>query len=215
MSTQLVYTLSVWAIPVLFAITMHEVAHGWVAMKRGDTTAASLGRLSLNPLKHIDPIGTLVVPVLLLVTTSFVFGWAKPVPVVASRLNNPRQDMRWVALAGPVANILMAIVWMVMFRLVAPEFNEPSAAQQWALEMARAGVFINILLAVFNLLPIPPLDGGRVLMTLLPNSVARQIAPLEQFGLLLVVALMLTGILGKVLYPLMAWTQSLLVGLVM
>ncbi|MGH1541246.1 MAG: site-2 protease family protein [Arenicella sp.] len=211
----LFYTLSIWGIPLLLAVIIHELAHGWVALQRGDTTALSLGRLSFNPLKHVDLIGTVMVPLILLLSTSFVFGWAKPVPVIASRLHNPRHDMRLVALAGPIANLLMAVLWMLVYKLSLPDFGDPGTVQNWFLEMSRAGAFVNILLAVFNLVPIPPLDGGRVVLTWLPGATVRKIAPFEQLGMLFVVGLLLTGALGQILDPLMRWTQNLLIALVL
>src|SRR5258707_13830253 len=160
-------TISIWAIPVLFAITLHEVAHGWMARYFGDRTAEMLGRLSLNPLRHIDPIGTVLVPGLLLAVGGPLFGWAKPVPVATSALRNPRRAMVLVALAGPAANLLMAAVWCVMLgAIVRVKGNE--TLDGWITLMAQAGILSNVVLAVFNLLPIPPLDGGRVLSGLLP-----------------------------------------------
>lgn len=216
--TAFLYTLSVWAVPVLLAVTFHEVAHGWMANRHGDDTAAKLGRLSWNPLRHIDPVGTVIVPLVLVLTSPFVFGWAKPVPVVPNRLNKPRRDMALVALAGPMANVLMAIFWLLLFRIASTssggELGVENTNSQWLIEVGQAGFIINVLLAVFNLLPIPPLDGGRILMTLLPVNVARQIAPLENYGMLILVALMLSGVLSKILLPLMSAMQTVLLALV-
>jgi len=179
--------LAVAAIPVLFAITLHEVAHGWVARQFGDRTAEMLGRLTLNPLKHIDPIGTVVVPAIALMTTGFLFGWAKPVPVAIRNLRNPRRDMMLVAAAGPSANILMAIFWAFFMKLVAMSGLEGMTAV-FFMTMGQIGVFINVILAVFNMLPIPPLDGGRVLSGLLPPRASTRLDALEPYGLIIVLA---------------------------
>ena len=193
----------VWGLPVLFAVTLHEVAHGWVANKCGDSTAAQQGRLTLNPIKHADIVGTVLMPLLLLLAQSpFLFGWAKPVPVVPSRLNKPKQDMIWVAIAGPAANILMAIFWVIVMKMATPSFGDPTFTQALLMNMGKAGLIINVILAVFNMLPIPPLDGSRVVMSLLPANLAVPYARLEKFGLLIVMALLFSGILGKILNPL-------------
>jgi len=179
--------LAVAAIPVLFAITLHEVAHGWVARQFGDRTAEMLGRLTVNPLKHIDPIGTVVVPAIALMTTGFLFGWAKPVPVATRNLRNPRRDMMLVAAAGPSANILMAIFWAFFTKLVVMSGLE-GMTLVFFVTMGQIGVFINVILAVFNMLPIPPLDGGRVLSGLLPPRVSTRLDALEPYGLIIVLA---------------------------
>ena len=179
--------LAVAAIPVLFAITLHEVAHGWVARQFGDRTAEMLGRLTINPLKHIDPIGTVVVPAIALMTTGFLFGWAKPVPVAIRNLRNPRRDMMLVAAAGPSANILMAIFWAFFMKLVAMSGLEGMTAV-FFMTMGQIGVFINVILAVFNMVPIPPLDGGRVLSGLLPPRASTRLDALEPYGLIIVLA---------------------------
>jgi Zn-dependent protease len=179
--------LAVAAIPVLFAITLHEVAHGWVARQFGDRTAEMLGRLTVNPLKHIDPIGTVIVPAIALMTTGFLFGWAKPVPVAIRNLRNPRRDMMLVAAAGPSANILMAIFWAFFIKLVSMSGLEGMTAV-FFLTMGQIGVFINVILAVFNMLPIPPLDGGRVLSGLLPPRASTRLDALEPYGLIIVLA---------------------------
>lgn len=199
----ILYKIMVWGLPVLFAVTLHEVAHGWVANQCGDSTAAKQGRLSLNPLKHIDIFGTILMPLLLLLAHSpFLFGWAKPVPVVASRLNKPKQDMIWVAIAGPAANILMAIFWLILMKTAIPDFGDPTFTQALLMNMGKAGLIINVVLAVFNMLPIPPLDGSRVVMSLLPANLAAPYARLERFGLLIVMALLFSGLLGKIVTPL-------------
>ena len=193
--------LSLYALPAILAITLHEAAHGYAAKKLGDLTAYQEGRISLNPLKHIDPIGTLVVPAVLLIASGgkLAFGWAKPVPVNFSRLRNPKRDMFWVAAAGPAVNLLMAIGWAIVFKLVVTSpvnyFTDP------ALAMAQGGIVINLVLMVLNLLPIPPLDGGRIAVSLLPNSMAYSLARLEPYGLLIIMLLMVTDILGSIMYP--------------
>lgn len=193
--------LSIYALPVLFAVTLHEVAHGRVALWLGDSTAFARGRLSLNPLRHIDPVGTVLVPALLLSVGGVLFGWARPVPVNAARLRRPQRDMALVALAGPVANVLMAGFWALVASVAsssrwgtaAPWLGEP------LLYMGLAGITVNILLMVLNLLPIPPLDGSRVLAGILPPGLARGLYRLEPFGLIVLLALLLSGVLTNLL----------------
>jgi Zn-dependent protease len=205
----LVQKIAVWALPVLLAITLHEVAHGWVARALGDSTAARLGRLSLNPLRHVDPVGTVLVPGVLLALGGFLFGWAKPVPVVMQNLHHPRRDMAIVAVAGPLANLLMAIGWGLLLKL-----SIASGAQEglWLglRYMALAGVLINLILMVLNLLPLPPLDGGRVLNGLLPETAARRMDQLEPYGLVILIVLLATGVLGKLLFWPLSLSQSFL-----
>ena len=197
----LVQKIIIYSIPVIFAITVHEVAHGWMASRLGDQTARLMGRLTLNPLKHIDPIGTIVVPVVMLMFTPFMLGWAKPVPVDWRNLRHPRRDMAWVAVAGPAANLLMLLIWLLLIKLIlaAGVGNETYAAPFIA--MALAGVTINIVLIVLNLIPIPPLDGSRIVSSLLPPRGAYLYNRLEPYGLLIVLVLLFTGVLGQVMMP--------------
>ena len=177
--------ISIWAIPALFAITLHEVAHGWMARLFGDRTAQMLGRLSLNPMRHIDPIGTLLVPGVLLAIGGPLIGWAKPVPVATSSLRHPRRAMALVALAGPVANLTMAALWCGILAVIA-RINGNETLMNWVALMAEAGIWVNVILALFNLLPVPPLDGGRVLAGLLPPRWGSRLEKIEPVGLFLV-----------------------------
>jgi Zn-dependent protease len=195
----LVQKIAIWAIPVLFAITLHEVAHGFAARRLGDNTAAMLGRLSLNPLKHIDPVGTILVPGLLLAIGGFLFGWAKPVPVDYRNLRNPRRDMALVAAAGPLSNLAMALGWGLLLKL-ALSMDASGGIWLGLRYMAVAGIVINLVLMVLNLLPLPPLDGGRVVSGLLPAGMARGYDRIEPFGLFIVLGLLATGLLSKIMY---------------
>lgn len=202
----IIQTITVYAIPVIFAITLHEAAHGYVARMFGDPTAYQAGRISLNPARHIDPVGTLLVPVAILLLSKLLgspgmlFGWAKPVPVDFNRLRRPKQDMLWVALAGPAANLLMAILWVFSLRL----FLESGMQRSFWFEMARAGVQINLVLMALNLLPVPPLDGGSILFSLLPNRLAWQYSKIEPYGLMIVVLLLVTDVLWTLMRPVLA-----------
>ncbi|MDR3417338.1 MAG: site-2 protease family protein [Nevskia sp.] len=198
-SLDFVQTFAIWALPVVFAITLHEVAHGWVARWLGDDTAARQRRLSLNPLRHIDPVGTILVPgILVLLHAGFLMGWAKPVPVDARNFRKPLQDMALVAVAGPLANLAMAIAWGLVFKFAAAA-DQGGAVHGLAL-MGRAGLLINVSLMVLNLLPLPPLDGGRVLVGVLPPRLAHRVARLEPYGMLILAVLAYEGLLGAILY---------------
>lgn len=194
-----VQQLAVWALPVLFAITVHEVAHGWVAKQCGDPTAQMMGRLTLNPIRHIDPIGTLLVPGVLLVLGGFMFGWAKPVPVTWENLRNPRRDVALVALAGPGANLLMALFWALMMKLGLTLYGSGVSFAYPLVLMGQAGIMINIILMVLNLLPVPPLDGGRVLSSVLPGPWAWRLSRIEPYGIIIVLLLLATGMLSSIL----------------
>lgn len=199
----IIRTIAVYALPVLLAITLHEAAHGYIAMRLGDKTAFVLGRVTLNPLKHIDPVGTVLIPIMLAFATSgaFVFGYAKPVPVAFGNLRNPRRDMALVALAGPASNYIQAVLWgaalVVMYGVGIDE--------RFFIEVARAGLLVNIIMAVFNLFPLPPLDGGRILVSLLPPKLGSAVDQIEPYGFFIVMALVLTGVVSSIwMQPLMA-----------
>lgn len=208
--------VSVAAIPLVFAITLHEVAHGWVARRCGDTTAAAAGRLSLNPLRHVDPVGTLLLPALQLIFfRQVLFGWAKPVPVNARLLRNPRGDMVKVALAGPAANVAMATAWAGIIAVIAGLGASGNVAVVWLAQMAYYGVSINLLLAALNLLPIPPLDGGRVLANGLPQgAITRFLDRIEPWGLVIIVVLLATNIIWTLMKPMLDLLESIVFALV-
>ncbi len=206
---QIIQTMAIYAIPVLFAITVHEAAHGYAARHYGDNTAYMQGRITLNPLKHIDPLGTIAMPLLLYFATSgaFLFGYAKPVPVNFGRLRHPKRDMIWVALAGPGANLVQAILWVVLGYLMVASGVE----ERFFLEMARAGLMVNLVMFAFNLFPLPPLDGGRILVGLLPMRAAIGLSRVEPYGFFIVLALVVSGIVGSLwLRPLMNVTAGLI-----
>jgi Zn-dependent protease len=208
-----IQTLAISALPVIFAITLHEAAHGYAARHFGDPTAWKLGRISLNPLRHIDPIGTLLVPVILLLVSNgaFVFGWAKPVPVNFGNLRQPKKDMAWVAAAGPAMNLVMAIGWTLLLKVVV---GTPENIYSEALKgMARVGMAWNVGLMVLNLLPILPLDGGRIAVSLLPSRAAIKFSRLEPYGLFVVLALLYFHVLEVILDPLFSVVYALLLGL--
>lgn len=194
--------IAVWVLPVLFAITVHETAHGWMAKQLGDPTALMLGRLTLNPIKHIDPVGTILVPgLLLLLGTGFLFGWAKPVPVTWENLKNPKRDMALVAVAGPASNLLMALMWALLIRLSLLIGTTTDGIAIYLIYTGVAGIFINTILMVLNLLPLPPLDGGRVAVGVLPGRLSWQLSRIEPFGLPILMILLITGLLGQILWP--------------
>lgn len=205
----LIQTVAIYALPVLFAITVHEAAHGYAARHFGDNTAYKLGRMTLNPLKHIDPIGTIAMPLLLYFATSgaFLFGYAKPVPVNFGQLRNPKRDMVWVALAGPGANLIQALLWgILLYLLQAVAVTEP-----FFLKMCQGGILVNVVMFVFNLFPLPPLDGGRILVGLLPYRQAALVSRVEPWGFFIVMALVITGVITKLwLLPLMALTYAVI-----
>jgi Zn-dependent protease len=213
--SQVAQTLAIYALPVLFAITLHEAAHGYVARHFGDMTAHAQGRISLNPLRHIDLLGTIIVPLVILYLSGykFLFGWAKPVPVNYSALRRPRPHMAWVAAAGPGANLAMALAWALLLK-VAVLLPASRSAEFLAL-MAQAGILVNLVFMFLNLLPILPLDGGRILASLLPSRAAWQYAKLEPFGLPLLVILLLTNVLNALLEPLFGVSHALIRAIVL
>jgi len=206
----LIQKIIIWGIPVIFAITVHEVAHGWVALQFGDRTAQMMGRLTLNPIKHIDPLGTIIIPGVLLMAGGFIFGWAKPVPVTYQNLRKPKSDMAWVALAGPASNLVMAVFWAVIAKIALTMYSAGITMGEPLIYMAVAGIMINTMLMVLNLLPLPPLDGGRILVSLLPGPLAWQVGRIEPYGFFILVGLLYFGILSMVLWPLIGAFINLL-----
>lgn len=201
-SNETLHTIAVVILPLLFAITLHEAAHGWVAMKLGDKTALMMGRVTLNPAKHIDPFGTVILPIILLILSNFTmaFGWAKPVPITWQNLKNPRADKAWVALAGPGANLLMALLWALLAK-ISSQYPLSELAKFLYL-MGVYGIGINGILMLLNLIPLPPLDGSRVISSILPPRIAAKYDRLEPYGIWILLALLVSGLLGKILYPL-------------
>lgn len=197
-------------IPALFAITLHEVAHGWAALKFGDYTAKLMGRLSLNPLKHVDLTGTIIVPTILFFLSGFILGWAKPVPVRWENLNNPRRDMALVALAGPGANFTMALIWAALWKLCLILFSAPNYLVTILIFSCQIGILFNLVLMVINLIPIPPLDGSRIVSSLLSPKIALQYNSLEPYGFFILLGLIVTGILGKIALPFIIMSHSLI-----
>lgn len=200
MELNVIQKIAVFALPVLFAITLHEAAHGYVARHFGDMTAYAAGRISLNPLRHIDLVGTIIVPLLSLLVADILFGWAKPVPVNFGNLRRPKQDMLWVAAAGPLSNLAMAFGWAIAYKLgmgMAPA----NPALAWLVFVGAAGVFVNVIFMALNLLPLPPLDGGRIVVSLLPHRLAWKFAQIERYGFIILMVLLFTHVLGYILWP--------------
>lgn len=203
----IIQTIAIYALPVIFAITLHEAAHAYAAKYFGDLTAYSQGRMSLNPVRHIDPFGTVLIPLALaLLSSPFIFGYAKPVPVDFSRLRNPKKQMAWVALAGPMANLVMAFLWMLSYVLL----QSAGIGEVFFIEVAKAGVKINLILFAFNLFPLPPLDGGRIMTSILPNRYAFRFSRLEPYGFFIVLGLMMLNLMTYWMVPVMALAALLL-----
>jgi Zn-dependent protease len=208
----LILKIIISAVPIILAITVHEASHGYAAKYFGDLTAERMGRISLNPFRHIDLVGTILLPALTLIVGGILFGWAKPVPVNFNNLRNPKKDMLWVAAAGPASNLVMAIAWGILLGFVKRGIDAgdfPSAANMF-IEMAYVGITINIVLMVLNLLPMPPLDGGRIAVSLLPHNLGMQLSRLEQYGFIILIALMFMGVLGKILSPFIEFFQQII-----
>jgi Zn-dependent protease len=214
--TNVVQVIAIYALPVILAITLHEASHGYVALRFGDTTAFAAGRVSLNPIRHIDLIGTIVFPLALLAIAkllgggALLFGWAKPVPVNFANLRNPKRDMLWVAAAGPLSNLAMALLWALALKI---GLSMPGSYVGVPLAlMGAAGVFVNVIFIVLNLLPLPPLDGGRMLVSVLPHRLARGVSRIEPYGFAILIVLLVTGVLNVVLWPLIGTVTSLVAG---
>lgn len=211
MELSLIQKIVIYAPPVIFAITVHEAAHGYAAKHFGDMTAFHAGRITLNPIKHIDLFGTILLPAMTILLGGILFGWAKPVPVDFSRLRNPKKDMLWVAAAGPASNFVMAIFWAFVIKF---SISAPEAIATPLVLMAKAGISINIVLMVLNLLPLPPLDGGRIAVSLLPMRLARPFAQIERYGFIILMALLFTGVLNIILNPFINLVYSLVSSLI-
>jgi Zn-dependent protease len=199
----MIQAIAVYALPVIFAITLHEAAHAYAAKYFGDTTAYAAGRMSMNPMRHIDPFGTILLPILMFIFTPFIFGYAKPVPIDFNRLRNPKKQMLWVALAGPASNFAMALMWKIV-ALLLPVMG---VTEPYPYAVAKAGVYVNVLMFVLNLIPIPPLDGGRILTSLLPNRYAFKFAKIERYGFVILVGLMVLGLLNYWFLPMQMLTN--------
>jgi len=210
MELTLIQKIAVSALPIIFAITVHEAAHGYVAKYFGDLTAEKMGRITLNPLKHIDPLGTIILPALTLMLGGILFGWAKPVPVNFANLRNPKKDMLWVAAAGPASNFVMAVFWALVLNY---SMSAPGSAAFFLLEMSKVGIMINLVLMVLNLLPLPPLDGGRIAVSLLPMDLAVKLSKLEKYGFLILMGLLFTGILGKIISPIIHFFAQIILSI--
>lgn len=210
MELTLIQKIAVYAFPVIFAITVHEAAHGYAAKYFGDLTAEKMGRISLNPLKHIDPFGTILLPAVAVMLSGFLFGWAKPVPVNFNNLRNPKKDMLWVAAAGPAANLVMAIFWAIALGLSA---HAPESVIRYLWHMSWAGITINLVLMVLNLLPMPPLDGGRIAVSLLPHHFAVQLSKVEKYGFVILIILLVTGYLEKIISPIINFSAQIILGI--
>jgi Zn-dependent protease len=208
--SNIVSTVTVYALPVLFAITLHEVAHGWVASKFGDKTALRLGRVTLNPLKHIDPIGTILVPLVFVILGGFIFGWAKPVPVDFRNLKNPRRDGALVALAGPFSNLLMAVFWGCIAKLGMMFVNNGMTNFKFFFYMGVAGIQINLMLGILNLIPLPPLDGSRVVSSALPRKIGYVYDSIEPYGIFILLFLIGTGFLTAIVMPPLGYLSNIL-----
>ncbi len=207
MELTVIQKVTVYALPIIFAITVHEAAHGYAAKHFGDLTAYNQNRISLNPLRHIDPIGTIVLPALTVLLGGVLFGWAKPVPVNFMNLRHPKKDMLWVAASGPFSNLIMAIFWTILFGRSA---YFPESMSLFIQQMGVAGISINLSLMVLNLIPLPPLDGGRIAVSLLPNHLAYKYAQIERYGFLILIILLMTHILDLIIFPLIQISQSLI-----
>ena len=201
MDATTIQKITIWILPVLLAVSLHEAAHAWMADRKGDPTARLLGRLTFNPFKHIDPIGTILVPALMITFTGFAFGWAKPVPVDVRNFKNPKKDMMWVALAGPVSNFIMALMWAVFLYVSLFFHDSRSSLSLFLLYMPIAGITIKVILGVLNLLPIPPLDGGRIVAGLLSHRASIQYSKIEPYGLFIIIGLMVSGLLSYIIFP--------------
>ncbi len=201
MDAATIQKITIWILPVLLAVSLHEAAHAWMADRKGDSTARLLGRLTFNPFKHIDPVGTILVPILMIIFTGFAFGWAKPVPVDIRNLKNPKKDMMWVALAGPVSNFIMAFLWAVFLYVSLIFHDSRSTVSLFLLYMPIAGITINVILGVLNLLPIPPLDGGRIMAGLLSPRASLQYSKIEPYGFFIIIGLMVSGLLSSIIFP--------------
>lgn len=209
MELSVVQKIAVFALPVLFAITLHEAAHGYVAKHFGDMTAYSAGRVSLNPLRHIDLVGTIIVPLVSLLVADILFGWAKPVPVNFSNLRRPKQDMLWVAAAGPLSNLVMALGWACAYK-VGMGLAPGNPALVWLVFVGASGIFVNVIFMALNLLPLPPLDGGRIAVSLLPHRLAWKFAQIERYGFIILIVLLFTKLLGYILWPMITFSITVI-----